>query len=449
MTSRPERIVHIGLGAFFRAHQAWYTEHASDAEDWGIVAYTGRSPKMAEELSSQNCEYTLITRGPSGDSFERIASIVRAEAGTNLANLIATVSRPETAIVTLTITEAGYRVDPTLELTETALGRLCLALEARRKVNGQPLTLISCDNMPNNAAELRSALAELAKQLAPGLQPAFANYLDQLSFVATSVDRITPATTADELELVAAAGITDASPVVTESFSDWVLEGEFVLGSPDWQSAGARVVADLEPFENRKLWLLNGAHTIAATLGQVLGHQTVDSAIADDRVLTAVESWWQDATEQLISSAPEVDLDLENYQQALLERFRNPRIQHQLAQIAKDSLTKLSVRVAPVAVAQLRAGRQPLGAATAFAAYLAYLGSGFEIIDTRKAELDAVLERCEDADVAHAIVDLVSPELAQDREFMNLVSSIAATLASGEKAEKDNFGNRLPKVNIS
>jgi fructuronate reductase len=430
---RSERIVHIGLGAFFRAHQAWYTEHASDADQWGIVAYTGRSPKLADELKAQDCKYTLITRGGTEDRFETISSVVRAEAGTNLEDFKKTVADPETSIITLTITEAGYQIDEAQSLGNSALGRLALALQHRLQNNGLPLALVSCDNMPNNAKVLKQALTVLGTKLGKD----FISYLNILSFVSTSVDRITPATTQGELDLVQAAGVKDQSPVVTEEFSDWILEGNFPLGKPNWESAGAKFVSDIEAFENRKLWLLNGAHSLIALFGQLLGHNFVSTAIADQRVLDAVMNWWEEASRHL--SSPE--LDVENYKQALLARFRNARMSDQLDRIAKESLTKLSVRIAPVAQTEIRNGNIPHGAAFVLASYIGYVLSGFEVYDAKKLELEKALE---EQDTSSAILRLVAPELAQNQDFVLAVKHHAAGLI-GVRNNNNFFGKRLPK----
>lgn len=409
--------MHIGLGAFFRSHQAWYTQHASDSKDWGIVAFTGRSPQLANELMAQDCRYTLITRGPEVDSFETIDSIVRAEPGDDLAKLSLTISNPATAIITLTITEAGYEIDPSLALVDSSLGRLVLALKARFDDNGRPLALISCDNMPHNAAVLKEALISLGSVLGPD----FVSYLNSLSFVATSVDRITPTPTVDEVALVADQNFKDSIPVATEPFTDWILQGQFPLGRPDWESAGAKFVSEIENYENRKLWLLNGAHSLISTYGQLLGHNTVDEAISDVRVLDKVQTWWFEAAGYLTDES----LDIENYQQRLLERFRNTRMTDLLERIAKDSLTKLRVRIAPVATKDLELGMVGEGATFALASYIAFVLAGFEVADSKWGELQDALEQL---DPVMSIVQLISPTLASSDEFMDEVKRQSALL---------------------
>ena len=398
---KPERIVHLGLGAFFRAHQAFYTQHASDGDQWGIVAYTGRSSEQADLLNSQDCKYTLITRSADQDTFELVDAVVRAEPASNLEDLIQTIANPNIALVTLTITEAGYRPSAA-QLGESALGRLLLGLRARYET-GTKIALVPCDNLPSNGLVLKNALLSLAK----GEDSGFIEYLNSLSYVTTSIDRITPKTTQADIDLVLQrTGFSDRSPVVTEPFRDWVLEGDFPLGRPKWESAGARFVSQIEPFENRKLWLLNGAHTLMALLGQLRGHQSVDQAIQDEEVLLEVNRFWDEAATHL----DEKLLEVVAYRKALLERFSNPRIGYQLAQIAQESLNKLSVRIAPVALLELQAGRVPSGAVTAIASWLWFVSSNPELKDSRSAEIKSAKSDLE-------LIALISKELAANEQF--------------------------------
>ncbi|MEO6116760.1 MAG: mannitol dehydrogenase family protein [Pseudolysinimonas sp.] len=349
----PARVVHLGLGNFHRAHQAWYTEHADDRADWGIAGFTVRGPATAERLAAQDGLYSLIERGPQTDAVSVIGSLVEAHAGDapRFAELLAARS---TSVVTLTITEAGYRHAD--RVPPLALSRLVNGLEARRWADAGSLAIVSCDNLPANGAVTRSVMMELATALDRSL----AGWIDEyVSFVSTSVDRITPHLTQAELdELRTASGWDDAAPVVTEPFSDWVLEGAFPGGRPQWEGAGARFVDDVEPFERRKLWLLNGAHTILAASGAARGHATVAAAIADPACLALVEGFWQEAAHHL----NEPGLEIGGYRAELLRRFANPRIAHRLTDIADQAPTKVRVRLLPVLRAELAAGRN--GAAT-------------------------------------------------------------------------------------
>jgi len=383
----PVRIVHLGLGAFSRSHLAWYTAHAADAAQWGIAAYTGRSAALADALTAQHGLYTLVTRGADGDETEVVDSIVRTRPGDDVTSLIGDIAAPATAIVSLTITEAGYRAAPSgapdqsdplivadravlatlgddvagAHRLQTAPGRLAAALDARRRAGGGPLAVVSCDNLPDNGG---IAARVVAGMLASVSDAAVAWCAENVSFVSGSVDRITPRLAPEESARLSAQ-LDDAAPVVTEPFSDWVLSGAFPAGRPDWESAGARVVADLEPWEARKLWLLNGAHTILANLGPRRGHAVVSEAIADAECRTAVEAFWDEAAVHLPA-----ELEIDAYRAALLDRFANPRIAHALAQIALDTPTKLRLRIAPVAERERAAGRRAIGSARAFAACL-------------------------------------------------------------------------------
>jgi fructuronate reductase len=385
LAAPPIRIVHLGLGAFHRSHQAWYTAKAADASNWGIAAYTGRSPEAANLLQAQGCVYTLVTRAADHDRCEPIGSIVRATSGDDVEDFAKTLADPAVAILTLTITEAGHRLDPhgapdlddpevradidrlrarftgkAAEHPRTALARILLGLEARQRNGAPPIAVVPCDNLPDNGGTLERALAQLAELAAPGRA-----LLAGVSFVSTSVDRITPRPEPADNDLVArATGRLDRAPVIAEPFSDWVLCGEFPAGRPAWERAGARFVADIAPWERRKLWLLNGAHTLLAASGTLRGHATVAEAIADPVCRSQVEALWDEAVRHL------PDLELAAYRAALLERFANPRIGHRLAQINEDSRIKLRLRIVPVALAERAAGRPARACAAAVAAWL-------------------------------------------------------------------------------
>jgi fructuronate reductase len=428
----PIRIVHLGLGAFHRAHQAWYTAQASDSQNWGIAAFTGRSPTMAERLAPQGGAYTLVERAAEGDSFTHIGSIVAVHGGDEVARLVQLVSAPETALITLTITEAGYQLDlddpaiaaelerlrlavrgDTGDAPQTALGRLLIALEARSRRALGPIAIVPCDNLPANGERLGAAISELAEAVDPTLVRRLA---DAACYVSTSVDRITPRVGPTvEHDVRVATGWTDAAPVVTEPFSDWVLEGEFPAGRPNWETAGARFVSDIEPYESRKLWLLNGAHIVLAFAGTIRGLTTIAEAVNDPDALAAVEELWRDACRLL----PE-HLDLAGYCTSLLSRFRNPRIEHLLGQIAEDGLTKLRLRIVPVAHGELDAGRAAEGAASAIAIWITAMLRGGSLADLQRMEVQRALRS---PDPRRELLALASPRLAAERVFADRVLS--------------------------
>lgn len=413
---RPIRIAHLGTGNFFRAHQAWYTEHAPDAEDWGIAAFAGRSGGIVDELATQDGLYTLLVRAADGDRPEIISAL--SAVSSDLADWRRCFAQIYLAVVTITVTEAGYcrAEDGSLDFTNpavaadikalrryglradvrTAPGKLVLGC-AVRQTNGLPgLAVVPCDNVPNNGAMVARVVGELAEAANPEL----AAWIRQnCSFVTTMVDRITPQTTADDrAHTQATTGVEDTAPVVTEPYSEWVLCGEFPQGRPRWDDAGARFVSDIEPWENRKLWLLNGSHSLMAYAGSIRGHATVHEAILDPVIRGWVEQWWDDAAHHL--SVPAEDIIA--YRDALVMRYENPRIRHLLRQIAIDGSQKIPIRILPTVRADLAQDRIPAGAVVALAAWICHLrGAGApvndvaatEFTDLAAGELDAAVPR--------------------------------------------------------
>ena len=399
----PVRIVHLGVGNFFRAHQAWYTEHSDDADGWGIAAFTGHSRRTADELTAQDGLYTLLVRHESESVPEVIASLTAVHAGSDLGALRDYLASAEVVIVTLTVTEAGYWRDESgaLDLTadpvkadlaalrsgdaeglETVPGRLVAGLAARRNAGAGALAVVSCDNVPGNGAMARRVVTDLAREVDPEL----ADWVDaNVSFVTTMVDRITPrASDADLADARALTGVDDPALVVTEPFTEWVLAGDFPGGRPAWDSAGARFVDDVHPFETRKLWLLNGAHSIMAYAGSIVGHETVADAVMDPEVFGWVEDWWDCASRYLTLPAEEVAA----YRQALFDRFANPNIRHRLAQIAQDGSQKVPIRALPVLRLARADGELPSGVTRFLAAWIAHLrGHGVPVHDVDGAKL--------------------------------------------------------------
>ncbi|WP_344971443.1 mannitol dehydrogenase family protein [Streptosporangium fragile] len=350
-------MLHLGLGGFFRAHQAWYTHHASDR--WGIAAFSNRSTALAARLTARAGLYTLITRAPDGDRSEVVESLVAAHPGGDHAAWLDYWRQPELAVVTLTVTEAGYahatpddvgtlRADPRAPVA-TAAARLLAGLVARREAGHGPVAIVPCDNLPGNGELTERVIAELAEATGHSAAARHAAY------VSTMVDRITPYPTEE-----------DPTAVVTEPFTEWVLAGDFPAGRPAWEEAGARFVADVTPYEDRKLRLLNGAHSMLAYAGPPRGHGTVAEAVADPVCRAWLAQWWEEASRGL--DFPEAELAA--YRDALLERFANPRIRHTLAKIAENGLQKITTRVLPVLRAERERGRLPEGAIRILAAWL-------------------------------------------------------------------------------
>jgi fructuronate reductase len=434
----PVRAVHLGLGNFFRSHQAWFTDRATDAEQWGLAAFTGRGSSLAKVLQAQDFLYTLNDRASDVDRYDVVESMSACHANSEREAWRALWCAPDLAFATLTVTEAGYArsasglLDRTHsgvlndietlssrrpERASTALGMLLGGLLERRDADAGPIALVSCDNLTGNGRLLEGLLLELAELVDPTLAAWMQTHV---SFVTTVVDRITPATTAEDLARVRReTGAEDRAPVVTEAFAEWILQGAFPSGRPDWESAGAIFVADATPFEARKLALLNGAHSCMAYAGAVLGHETVSSAIASERMRGWVEEWWDDACRHLTLGQDALD----DYRRALLVRFANPRIKHRLAQIAADGSVKLPVRILPTVRAERSAGRLPLGGARVIAAWIAALRGEDTLQDPRRTELLAAATGGLSS-AAPRVLALVDPELADDGELVAAVIAL-------------------------
>lgn len=439
----PVRIAHLGPGNFFRAHQAWYTEHAPDAADWGIAAFAGRRGVVARDLAAQDGLYTLLVRAADGDRPEVVSAISAVSA--DLDDWRRCFARPELALVTTTVTEAGYRrdagggldrADPEIVADIAALhehgatagsrradvvtapGKLALGLAVRR-ANGLPgVAVVPCDNVPGNGAMVARVVGELAAAADPGLADWIAEHV---SFVTTMVDRITPYTTDDDRAAVrSAAGVDDAVPVVTEPYVEWVLSGAFPQGRPRWEDAGARFVDDIVPWEHRKLWLLNGSHSLMAYAGTLRDHETVEQAISDPVVRGWVEQWWDDAARHL----PLPPEEIAAYRAALLDRYANPRIRHLLRQIATDGSQKVPIRILPTVRGDLANGHVPTGAARVLAAWVCHLRGPGPVADVAAEEFTALADGALDDAVGRVLARVG----ADDARLQTGVAALAREL---------------------
>lgn len=447
--SAPVRIVHLGVGNFHRAHQAWYTHHAPDAEDWGIAAFTGRRPDQADALGPQDGLYSLITKGADGDEVEVISSIVAVHPASEHETYLTYLAEASTAVVSMTVTEHGYRRDAEghLDLTAEDVAadvaalredpravvtsmpmRLLAGLLARREAGAGALTILPCDNLPDNGDVTRTLVTDAARAVDESLVDWIGEHVD---FATSMVDRITPATTDGDRELVAErTGYSDASPVPTEPFAEWVISGEFPAGRPAWDAAGVQFVADVAPHERRKLWLLNGSHSQLAYVGSARGHETIDAAIADPACRDWVEQFWDEAQRGL--GLPEAEVAA--YRAALLDRYANPRVRHLLAQIAMDGSQKLPVRTLPAVNAERAAGRVPTGGATTLAGWVLHLrGVGAPVKDAGAGPAQEAANAGDLAEVVPAVLETLQPGLGADAELVAavVVQAEAITLPQG------------------
>lgn len=365
-------VVHLGVGAFHRAHLASYLDNVL-AEDptWGICGVSLRSPSTKQALDPQGGLYTLGVQSSEGLHPRIIGAIKQLiVAPDEPAALAERLTRESTKIVSLTVTEKGYCCNladsrlntahpdivhdlETAGFPKTAIGWLSLGLIGRRELGRAPYTILSCDNLPANGATLRKVLADFIALKRPEHTDWFAN---EVACPSTMVDRIVPATTNDDRALISRAiGADDAWPVMAEPFSQFVVEDHFPLGRPKWEKQGVTMTDTVEPFENMKLRMLNGSHSTLAYLGYLAGYKTVADVIADASMRTFINDLMAEEVAPTLVMPNGVDLDA--YRNALLSRFSNTALKHQTWQIAMDGSQKLPQRLLNTIRDRLRSGQ--------------------------------------------------------------------------------------------
>lgn len=389
-------IVHLGPGAFHRSHQAYFTELAlAYGGNWAICGISLNSTSIKDALVPQDCLYTLAIQEQQ-NKYQVIGALKEVlHLAQDRAKVMSRLVNPNTKIVTLTVTEKGYCLDSNGNLDldnpsiqndmadadnpSSAIGLLLRGIEARRAKNSTPLLVISCDNVTENGSKLRSAVLQLASAINA---EELADYIRaNMHFPCTMVDSITPATDAqlqnaisDKLHYV------DAWPVKREAFAQWVIESTPATDLPAWDKAGVTFTPDIEGFENAKLRLLNLPHSCLAYMGSLLGLKTVYEAISHPSLEKFVKSL---VNKEVIPSceAPE-GLNLQEYHNDILNRFRNPSIKHLLEQIAHDGSQKLQMRLIPIVKLNLAQGRPIHKLCLVMAAWLKFIISKDEGDDT-------------------------------------------------------------------
>jgi fructuronate reductase len=447
-------IVHLGVGAFQRAHLAVVNEaalHASGDLRWGTIGISLRSPDTRDALAPQAGLYTVAIRDAADDgreheSFQVIGNLLEVlVASESPAAALARLAHDDTHIVSLTITEKGYHRDPASgaldnadpdivhdlvspDAPRTALGYLVRALQLRMERGAAPITLLSCDNLPANGDTLRALTLAFAAHVDAGL----ARWIEtRCTFPNSMVDRIVPRTTDDDRARVAARlGLDDAWPVVGEPFLEWVIEDRFASGRPAWDLGGARFVAHAGPFETLKLRMVNGSHSALAYLGAMAGWRTVDHAIGVPAMHRFLDTMLRDEIAPTLPALPGIALD--DYRVRLLKRFANPALKHQTHQIAMDGSQKLPQRLLGTVRARIAAGRPYDRLALAIAGWLHYLrgsdesGAAHVIADPLAAALTerlAPTARSVHDGVAHfAAFAPVFGELGHDPRFVSAVA---------------------------
>lgn len=438
-------IVHLGTGAFHRAHQAVYIEERLREEpDWAIIGASLKRGDMREALAPQGFLYTLAVRQGEGTEARIIGAIVDVlHDPPDNRPVIEAIASPATRIVTLTVTEKAYCRNPATgdldfehpdvkadlgkaDGAASVPGLLTAALAERRRRGLPAITLLSCDNLPDNGG----TLARVVTQCAEARDPSLARWIaDEIAFPASMVDRIVPATTdADRTAVAALTGYDDAWPVVTEPFSQWVVEDSFAAGRPALELAGVIMTDDVGPFEAMKLRLLNGSHSALAYLGIEAGYETVADAVVDPVLAAFLETMMRD---EIVPTLDVPDVDLAAYGRALLERFANTALKHRTLQIAMDGSQKIPQRLLGTIRDRIAEGRPYQRLALAVAAWIRHLsgrdgkGDRYEIDDPMARELTQIAARAlpDISAFGNAVLDLqpVFGDLSGNETFRDAV----------------------------
>jgi len=439
-------IVHLGVGAFFRAHQSVMTDDAlaQYGGDWRIAGVSLRSKESASNLNEQNGLYTLLEKGSDGTTARVIAAVdhvIPANAEATLALLCDAAIR----VVTITVTEAGYGIDRENRLPDVGdpivaddlkqssdpngvpkgvLGLLVASIAQRRESGHVPFTVVSCDNLPGNGALLRDGVIGFARS---AYDDDLANWINNhIAFPCSMVDRITPASTENTLlQASKHTGCEDKAAVETEPFTQWIVEDNFASGRPRWEAGGALFVSDVTPYERMKLTMLNGAHSMLAYTGFLAGKVYVRDVMQDENLALLVQRHFYAASD-LLTPLPGVDFN--EYAQALADRFSNPAIAHETYQIATDGTQKLPQRIFQPAIEALENGQVVRPFAFAAAMWMRFClqhneeGDRYELRDLRADELTAAISSADQNAIAlskcfHALPDLIPEALAGNKQW--------------------------------
>lgn len=406
-------ILHLGPGAFFRAHFAPFTDGAIAAAggDWGIEVASLRTADVATHLTEQNGLYTMLVRDTSGTTAQVIGPILRAHVATrDPAGLLDRLADPAIRIVSLTVTEKAYGMDTAtgrLDLNHAdiaadlanphaprgVVGYLVEGLSRRRARGIAPFTPLSCDNLPSNGAVLKRLVLDFAERI----DPALCQWIEaNVPFPSTMVDRITPASTdATYTDAERLTGRKDLAAIETEPFTQWVIEDRFANSRPHWEKVpGALMVEEVSAYEKMKLRMLNGAHSLLAYLGYIGGYEFIRD-VMEDAGLAALARRHMNAAAATLDPVPGIDLD--SYADELIARFANKAIAHRTYQIAMDGTQKLPQRLLEPATEALAKGSKAETYAIAVAAWMRYAigidrnGERYELRDPRAAEIATLI----------------------------------------------------------
>ncbi|MBB3082401.1 mannitol dehydrogenase family protein [Geodermatophilus sabuli] len=436
-------IVHLGVGAFHRSHQAMYLDRLLErggAEEWAIcgVGVLPSDRRMAEVMAAQDGLYTLVVKHADGSLDARVVgSVVEYLLAPDDPDAVVEKMAAETTrIVSLTVTEGGYNTDPVtgefdagdpgvvhdLQLgaaPATSFGLVVEALVRRRERGLPPFTVVSCDNIQHNGDVARHSFAAFAALRDPDLGA----WVDrEVPFPNSMVDRITPATTDDDrAETARRFGVEDAWPVVCEPFTQWVVEDRFGLGRPPLEDAGVQVVEDVDPYERMKLRLLNAGHQGLAYLGRLAGYRLVHDAAQDPLFRRFLLGYMEEEATPTLRPVPGIDLD--EYRRSLIDRFSNPHIRDTLARLAFDGSERLPKWLLPVVRDNLAAGGEVRRSAAVVAGWARYSegvdedGQPIEVADRRRDTLAASARRQRQDPLAFIADRELFGDLVDDERF--------------------------------
>ena len=452
-------IVHIGLGAFHRAHQALYTHEtiaATGEYHWGICAANILGGQdLVHELAEQDNAYTVTEMNADGSCTVKLATAIKESLAVedDRRPLLEVIVKEDTRIVSLTITEKGYCLNPATgklmtdnaliaydlehpEHPRSALGLIVTALDRRKEADLKPFTVMSCDNVPNNGKRARNAVIQMAEAMNPELAKWIA---EDVAFPCTMVDRIVPAmTTQNFADVKEHLGVEDKGAIVTEAFRQWVIEDNFTLGRPAWDKIdGACFVEDVQPYEEMKLRMLNGSHSILAYLGYLAGYETIDVCMQDENYLNVTRHYMNNEAAATLDMPEKTDL--EGYAELLIERFTNPGLKHRTWQIAMDGSQKVPQRWLNAAGALLVEEKSLACIALGVAGWIRYAGAideqgqPIEVLDPMTAQLRDLADQNRDNPEAMVkaflnLEQVFDPALAGNETFVTAVTNAYQTL---------------------
>lgn len=449
-------IVHIGVGGFHRAHQAYYIHRLiekHDTKDWAIcgVGLQATDKNIADVLKKQDCLYTLATQHPNGKvESEVMGSITEYLLASNdgAQSIIDKLAHPDTKIVSLTITEGGYNFNATTgdfnfentdiqhdlkypENPKTVYGYLTAALRKKRANNLPPFTVLSCDNIQHNGDMARKMVLAYAEKHDGHLADWIEN---EVSFPNTMVDRITPITPHEIIDhLKKEYGLEDDWPVVCEPFIQWVIEDNFSNDRPPLEKLGVQFVPDVTPYEKMKIRLLNAGHSVLGIPGAVYGHLTIDACIKD-RLFARFMRQFMDVEVTPILGLVE-GIDIEKYKDNLEERFANPNLKDNVSRICSESSAKLPKFLIPTIRENLANGGSIKYATFILAVWCYYSDKGIkedgeklEIIDAQKDELHQAARNTENDWIAFLNQTEIFGNLNKNKRFVKEYTTIVQAI---------------------